>query len=402
METKADQWDRVLRDPWGAVLGVCILWLGLQASALGPLTPILITQLGGLDKAQVVLFFVINILTGIAVNLATGYLSDGKVPRPALILVAGLVSAVGNAGLAAGGPAGMLYFYGALTSTGLVLFSQFFAVAQAEVMKAWSKEARVLGTTVLRTGFSLGFIVGTGMASLLLLWIDLRTLFWAMAVMGTLLAVFSAGVVARLEARGKSEGLHPLEESSGAPSVDAGSLISWGAVALPLAALALMQGADRTRMIYMPLVAFQLFHDARWAPLMFGVTAAVELVSMILVGSLAVRFGERRTIMAGALLGTACFVAMAVFPTLPIMFLANVAYAFFIAMLMGVAMAYIQGLLAHRPGLGGSLYVLTINVGALIGTFAPVVVTGYSPATFFLPAALCVLGAVLMAGRKKA
>ena len=353
METTTGRWYRVLREPWGAVLGICIVWLGLQASALGPLTPILITQLGGLDKTQVVLFFVINILIGIAVNLATGYLSDGKVPRPVLILVAGVVSSVGNAGLAVGGSAGMLYFFGALTSTGLVLFSQFFAVAQAQVMKLWSKEDKVLGTTVLRTGFSLGFIVGTGLASALLLWIDLRSLFWGLSVTGVLLAVFSTVVVLRIEVWGRSLGS----------------------------------------------VAFQLFHDAHWAPLMFGTTAAVELVSMILVGSLAVRFGERRTIVVGALLGAACFVVMAVFPSLAVMFLANVAYAFFIAMLMGVAMAYIQGMLAHRPGLGGSLYVLTMNVGALIGTFAPVVVTGYSPATFFLPAGLCVLGAVLMVGR---
>jgi len=333
------------------------------------------------------------------VNLATGYLSDGKVPRPVLILVAGVVSSLGNAGLALGGPAGMLYLFGALTSTGLVLFSQFFAVAQAEVMKLWKKQDKVLGTTVLRTAFSLGFIVGTGLASALLLWIDLRSLFWGLAATGVLLAVFSTTVVVRIEVWGRSLGSASEDKPLASSAADSSPLISWGALVLPLVALALMQGADRARMIYMPLVAFQSFHDAHWAPLMFGTTAAVELVSMILVGSLAVRFGERRTIVVGALLGAACFVVMAVFPSLAVMFLANVAYAFFIAMLMGVAMAYIQGMLAHRPGLGGSLYVLTMNVGALIGTFAPVVVTGYSPATFFLPAGLCVLGAVLMVGR---
>jgi len=400
MERAEGKWYRILRAPWGMVLGFCIFWMGLQASSLGPLTPILITQLGGLDKAQVVLFFVVNILTGIVVNLTAGYLSDGKVPRPLLILVAGLVSTAGNAGLAAGGPAEMLYVYGALTSTGLVLFSQFFALGQAEVMKHWSKQDKVLGTTVLRTAFSLGFIIGTGLAAILLLWIDLRSLFWFLAASGALFAVFSAAVTAWVEASGRAIGSQPSEAEHHASRQSQLAVIPWGALIVPIAALALMQGADRARMIYMPLVVVQSFHDARWAPLLFGITAAMELGTMVLVGSLAVRFGEKRTIVAGDFLGSACFAAMAVFPTLAVLFLANVAYSFFIAMLMGVAMAFVQGLLAHRPGMGGSLYVLTMNLGSLVGTLAPIVITGYSSTTFLLPAGLCLLGALLMFGTK--
>jgi len=401
MSTGAVPWFHVLKEPWGAVLALGILWLGIQFSTLGPLTPILVSQGGGLDKAQVVLFFVILVVTGIGTTLATGYLSDGRVPRFLLILVFGLLGAVGNAGLAAGGPPCWYYLFGALSSCGFVLFSQFFAVAQAGVMGNWLPHTRVLGTTVLRTIYSLGFILGTGLASFLLLWVELRVLFWTMAASGVTLAVVSAALVARLETKvpatqAISEG-HPPHPSAPTSSV----WTSLAALALPLWALALLQGADRARGVYLPLVTFHLYHDPRWAPMLFGTTAAFELVTMILLGSVAIRFGERWTIVTGALVGAACFASMAVFPSLPMLFLANVVYSIFNAVLFGVAMAYVQGMVAHRPGLGNSLFVLTMNLGALVGIFAPAVLPGYSPTIFFLPGGLCLAGALLMGERVK-
>ena len=146
----------------------------------------------------------------------------------------------------------------------------------------------------------------------------------------------------------------------------------------------------------MPLVTVHLFHDAHWAPLMFGITAALELVTLIVVGALAVRIGEERTITAGALVGAGCFLLMALVPTLPAMLVANLFYSLFIAALAGVAMAYVQGLLSHRPGMGGSLYLVTSNLGALIGISAPLLIPGYSPELFFLPSLLCLAGALFL------
>lgn len=399
MADTPSRWHRILQEPRGLVLGVCVLWLGLQASAVNPLLPILISHFGGLDKGQVVVFFVISTLAGMVWNLATGHLSDGRVPRSAIVLVGGLVAAAGTAGLTLGGAPGELYFFGALVGGNMVLMAQLFAVAQTSVMKSWSRPDRVVGITVLRTGFSLGFIVGTGLASLLLVWIDLRSLFWVMAGGWLALAGIAAAVVVHTEAWAKGQpGIQ--ERESGGDAVGADKF-SWKLLVVPLLALALMQGADRARMVYLPLVTFEAFHDARWAPLLFGITAATELVTMVLVGSLAVKIGEKRTIFAGALLGAGCFALMAVFPNLPVLFLTNVLYAVFVAMLLGVAMAYIQGMLVHRPGLGGSLFLLTRNLGALIGTFLPLAVPGYAPAIFFLPGALCLAGALLMlAGRR--
>jgi len=397
MPPSPSRWHRILQEPRGVVLGLCILWLGLQASAINPVLPILITQFGGLDKAQVVVFFVISTLAGMVWNLATGHLSDGRVSRATIVLVGGLVAAVGTAGLTFAGPPVQLYFFGALVGGNMVLMSQFFAVAQTSVMKSWTRGDRVVGITVLRTGFSLGFIVGTGLASLLLLWMDLRTLFWVMGVAWLALAGIAATVMVRTEAWARTQP-GPADEHSPGPDSGPTGGFSWGALVLPLAALALMQGADRARLVYLPLVTFEAFHDAKWAPLLFGITAATELVTMVVVGSLASRVGEKRTIFAGALLGAGCFALMALFPNLPMLFLTNILYAVFVAMLLGVAMAYIQGLLVHRPGLGGSLFLLTRNFGALIGTFVPLAVPGYSPAIFFLPGALCLAGALLMLG----
>jgi MFS family permease len=401
MPSPSSRWYTILQQPRGVLLALCTFWLGVQAAAIAPLLPILISQWGGLDKGQVVVFFVISTLAGMVWNLTTGQLSDGRVPRWAVVAAGALLTSVGTAGVTWAGPPGQLYFFGALTGGNMVIMSQLFAVAQTSVMKPWARPARVVGLTVLRTGFSLGFIVGTGLASLLLLVLELRALFWVMTASGLALGAVAALVVIRTERWGATQpDPEPEFFDPGTMSAPPAPkpVFTWKSLVLPLVALSLMQGADRARMVYLPLVSFSVFQDARWAPLLFGITAATELITMVVVGSLAARIGERVTIVAGAVWGAVCFALMGLFPNLPVLFVTNVAYSVFVAMLLGVAMAYIQGLLVNRPGLGGSLFILTRNVGALIGTLVPLAVPGYSPLIFLLPAALCGAGALLMAG----
>ena len=64
--------------------------------------------------------------------------------------------------------------------------------------------------------------------------------------------------------------------------------------------------------------------------------------------------------------------------------------------LYGVAMAYIQNLMEHRVGMGGSLYLSALNLGSLVGILSPLLVVGYDQTLFILPALLCLIGAALL------
>ena len=80
---------------------------------------------------------------------------------------------------------------------------------------------------------------------------------------------------------------------------------------------------------------------------MFGITAAAELVTMGAMGYLSSKIGEKATISLGALVGAVYFGIMSFSQSLPLLYAAHVMYAIFIAALLGVAMAYVQGLVAN-------------------------------------------------------
>jgi SET family sugar efflux transporter-like MFS transporter len=117
---------------------------------------------------------------------------------------------------------------------------------------------------------------------------------------------------------------------------------------------------------------------------------------MVLIGSLAGRIGEKVTVAIGALFGSVYFFILAFSQSLPVLYGVHLLYAVFVAALQGVAMAYVQSMLAHRIGMGGSLYFAVLNLGGLVGILAPILVTGYDQSFFIISAALCLVGAALL------
>jgi MFS family permease len=385
-------WLQIFRRSGGLALGLAIFWLGLQAAVLGPTLPLLISEFGGLDKGQVTLFFSLGVAAGIVIPLGIGHLSDGRVRRSTLALVFGAIAAAANFGLTMTKISVVLYLLEIFAAFGLVHFSLFFAAAKSEILASFPTATQTIGTSILRALFSLGFVIGTGLASLLLLVLDVPTLFRAVSVISLTLTLYSFAMFRGFERRKHAAGpvaAEPADERR----------FSWAAVILPLAAVSVLQGADRLRGIYLPLVTFAEFHDEKLAPQMFGIAAAFELVTMVAMGALAARIGERWTVILGALSGAAYFVILACSQSLAALYLANILWAVFIGALMGVAMAYLQHLVHHRPGLGGAMFPVTINTGAVAGIFLPLIVTGYQPSIYWIGALLCVVGAIMLAPR---
>lgn len=365
-------------------------------AVVNPLLPIVISDKIGLDKVEVTAFYLLNTLCGIGITLGSGYLSDGLVARYKLVLTGGIVATLGNLGIAVATRPAHVFIAGPLAFAHFLLFPQLFAVAKAGFAADWSREDQVMGITTLRTMFSLGFIVGTGLASGLARIMDIQAAFFLVAGAILALTLYAARVLYRVESHIARQAGHPTPTGDDALSSRPAVTLPLYALILPLLSLAILQGADSTRRVYLPLVMFDLFHDASIAPLMFGITAAAELITMSVMGYLSSQIGERKTITSGAAVGAVYFGILAVTRSLPVLYFANVIYAVFIAALLGVAMAYIQGLIAHRAGMGGSLYVSVLNVGSLVGILSPLLASGYSQAVFIIPAVLCASGAILL------
>lgn len=389
-------WKRIIRAKYGVWLGSCILLQGSLMAVVSPFLPIVISDRIGLDKPGVTAFFVMNTLVGIAVTLVTGYLSDGVVARHKLVMVGGAVGALGYFGIAAATQPIHAFMAGPFTIAIAVLFPQVFAAAKAGVVGEWEREAQVMGITALRTLFSLGFILGTALASWLARVIDIQALFFVISGALMALTVYLAVILRQVEGYIARQAARSGGTRGDESPKTRGVILPLYALIVPLIALIVLQGAESTRHVYLPLVMFQLFHDASVAPLMFGISAAAELIALGLLGYLSSKIGEKLAISIGALVGALYFIILSFTQLLPVLYLANVLYAVFVAALFGVAMAYVQGLLYNRPGTGGSLYVAVLQAGSLVGILSPLLVTGYDQRIYVIPAILCVTGAALL------
>lgn len=389
-------WKRIAYSPDGIALGSCILLQGILMAVISPLLPVVISDRIGLDKSGVTLFFLINALLGTAVTILSGYLSDGAVARYKLVLAGGLTATVGYLGIAAASLPIHAFIAGPITAMLAVLFPQLFAMAKAGVVADWERTAQMSGITAFRTLFSFGFILGTVISSIAAKLFDIQAVFFinGIAVIG--LTLFSASVLARMERRLKAQGkiISPsakkMEVSEELTAISITSLI------VPLLALVLLRGADSTRGVYLSLVMFNIFHDPALAPLMFGITATGELITMGLLAWVANKIGEQKTIALGAWTGAIYFLIMTSTQSLPVLYAVHVLYAVFVASLVGVGMAYVQGLFVGRAGFGGSVYMAALNVGSLVGILTPLLIAGYSQAVFIIPTILCIVGAVLL------
>src|SRR5262245_47462533 len=124
-------WKRVLRTPYGAALGSCILLQGILMAVTGPLLPIVLSERIGMDKSQIATYFLLRTLIAIAVTLGSGYLSDGIIARYKLVLVGGAVAALGTYLIATARQPAQAYVADALSVGIVVLFPQLFAAAKA-------------------------------------------------------------------------------------------------------------------------------------------------------------------------------------------------------------------------------------------------------------------------------
>ena len=124
-------WKRVMSTRYGASLGLCILFNGALMALLTPLAPILISEKIGLNKSEVIIYYLIVTLVGIVVTLGTGWLSDGMIARDKLVMVCGTIATVGFIGLSQATLPVQAWLAGIAIAPIGVIFPQLFAVAKA-------------------------------------------------------------------------------------------------------------------------------------------------------------------------------------------------------------------------------------------------------------------------------
>src|SRR6185369_1155524 len=108
--------------------------------------------------------------------------------------------------------------------------------AKADIFDSWGKEAQVLGTTVLRTMFSVGFIAGTGIAAVIVRIVAVNEAFLLIAGAGLVLTVGSAILIGRIQSRQKPRvevNIETPTQVESSKSADSAVVVSLFAIIVP-------------------------------------------------------------------------------------------------------------------------------------------------------------------------
>ena len=336
--------------------------LGLASSFAGPYLPLFGVQAAHLSPLRLGLFLTGVSLCSILISTIIGRWSD-RLPnrRPALLLSLG--SAVTGYLLLTSAAASyplLLLTGGLLLGTGASAFPQLFAYARVQLTPA-GEEAAQHGLTTLRSVFSLAWVVGPLLGSVLLSTFGFRGLFTFTA------AAYTLGALPVLVGRSRNRErklLTPPQTPHVPPYTNPVTprQLQLIALAFVLYATALSMGSSA-----LPLYVTQtLGGSSREVGWLIGLCALMEIPVML---SFVLR--PRRTSLPSMMVlgfGTlAAYVLMvSLSSSVGLLAAAQLLRAAAIGISAGLGMAYFQALMPGRIGASTTLFANTSNAGSVV------------------------------------
>ncbi|MBB6675109.1 MFS transporter [Cohnella nanjingensis] len=357
------------RSVW--VLIAAMFLYGVGVGILAPMNAIYLQNDVGLSKSQIAVVFSVSLLLNMALTISVGFFSDKLRRKKRIPLVAAGLCIVGillymRADSFGTALAGMSV---AVAPSGMIM-GQLFAMARNHFARLQPGIVE-MAQLWLRTTYSVGFFAGLLLGANIFLIASFRGVLWGnlsgYVLLFALLLLYREALA-----------------DPGAPPARGGEPFS---LAL-LVALLLLLCADAIRGLYLPLVVNARFGDPRLMSYIWSTQAIFELIFMTLAGYWAARYGSRKVILFSGALALATYLVYATVDSLPVFFLMQPVYSFFVSVLYGVAMGVVQRMFLQRTGFGASLYVFISQTASLIGYFLPLTIEGVTPRIFYIPAAL--------------
>src|SRR5690625_459572 len=110
------------------------------------------------------------------------------------------------------------------------------------------------------------------------------------------------------------------------------------------------------------------------------------------------KFGSKRIILISAFCALITYGLYSFKPPLYLFFLVQPIYSFFVSVLYGVIIGYVQRMFHTCIGFGSSLYVFLLETAKLIGYILPFIIEGYQAKIFLIPLCLVSLAILLTIG----
>lgn len=352
---------------------------GIGTGILAPMNALYLDIAIGLSKVQIASIFSVSVLLNIVITLTVGYISDQLTKKKRLPLFAIILCTFGI----------LIYMHATTYFTALIgmviavapsglIMGQLFAMARKHYLKV-VPEMFEIAQVWLRAMYSVGFFTGLLLGANLYVITGFQGILWS-----NLLCYVLLFILLLLYREYPS-----IDEKQTASRINT---FSW----MMLLVLLLLACADALRGLYLPLVIVELFQKPQLMSYLWSVQAVFELFFMTLAGYIAMKFGTERVIATGAICAIFTYGIYSLSPPLYVFFIVQPLYSFFVSVLYGVGIGYVQGMFQSKVGFGSSVYVFLLEFAKLIGYILPFLMTGYNPKIFTIPFLLVLFAFILV------
>ncbi|WP_244897987.1 sugar efflux transporter [Deinococcus indicus] len=346
----------MLRLPHAAGLALSVFLLGFGLSLAVPYLALYAVNRAGMTPLQLGVFLTVNAVSAVLVATLLGRWSD-RLPNRKPILLLTLAAGTAAYALIAVTPnfAGLLLIGSLLLSLGAAAFPQVFSFARAS-LNGTPGELAERAMTLLRSVFSLSWVVGPGLGAALLGEDRYHAVFLAAA------ACFALAAAPLIRVPGRRPQPPPGSAPVAAPPAVPRTLIAWGAAAFVLYGMSMHMG-----MAMFPLfVTKTLGGTAGEVGLLVGLCALLEIPVMLALVTWRRLPGVPVLIAAGMGLFVLHFALVVLAGGMAALIAAQVVRAVVLAILAGLGMTYFQTLMPGRFGAATTLYANTSSVGAML------------------------------------
>ncbi|MEV6342162.1 sugar efflux transporter [Actinoplanes sp. NPDC051851] len=335
-------------------LGFVVLASGVATAVVGPFLGMFLSTAVHASPVQVSAFLIIASLSGVLTSLAIGRLSD-RLPIRRTLLIAATVAGAAGCGLTSviRNYWVLLVLTMTLTAFAGSLYPQSFAYAR-QVLTNEDAGRAAMGTSTLRTVFSIAWVGGPPLAAMLLDVGDFRYVYGTAAVMYALAALLAT----RLPA---------------VPAPTPVTRAAADAAPIPRALFPIIVGfccLQTTMVLGVQAMSLYVSTDLGGtvgdAGLVLGLCAALEIPLMLGFGLLSTRVPIRRLILAGVACGAVYQALAAVSGTTWMLAAAQVLNAIFIAANSGLGISYVQDMMPDQPGRATTLFTNTFPIGQIL------------------------------------
>ncbi|WP_379134473.1 sugar efflux transporter [Paenibacillus sp. sgz500958] len=361
----------IIKMPSFIALVFTITMLGINVSATNPFLSLYCIEQTGMSPLSYGVLMSITMICGLVISTIIGKASDYKFSRKGMIIFT-LISTAAAYVLFA-------YFtnYYVLLAVSAIFFGisfasfpQVFAYARDSISKSnISAINQPLAMNLLRMLYSLGWIAGPSIGSLLVNRYNFHSLFLIVAA-----TYVFVSLLALILFRGDKKTITEREVKQ---PVHLGRFVKQPQISSVLSTFVLLSIASSMSTIVLPLFFSTTLHgNYQQLGWLYSITAIAELPLMIVVGIMARKMGKSKIILLGIFSNFLYFLVFALSHSILLTYFAQLLNAISVSIIMGYGISYFQELLPDEPGTATTLYSNTSRIGSSMGGVVSGAVSG--------------------------